>query len=277
MNGADGTPLAVDVTPGIDDGTVVFAHATGFCKEVWGPVQALMAGRRTMVRFDARAHGDSGDPGPPYDWWDLGRDVLAITADVGTPILGVGHSAGAAAMVLAELLEPGLFEHLILVEPIIFPGPPIRVEGHPLTEGALRRRPSFASLDEARANFAGKAAFARWTQDSLDAYVRGGLRRAGDVWELKCSPDSEADFYRGAVATGAWDRLVDLTVGVTLVAGEHSDTHTPAFMESMAGQIPSAVVEIVPATTHFVPMEDPGAIARIVDGHESGRPGGPAI
>ena len=132
-------------------------------------------------------------------------------------------------------------------------------------------------MDDARANFAGKAAFTRWTQASLDAYVRGGLRRAGDVWELKCSPDSEADFYRGAVATGAWDRLADLTVGVTLVAGEYSDTHTPAFMESMAGQIPSVEVEIVPGTTHFVPMEDPGAIAGIVDRHESGRPSGPAI
>ncbi|MBT8212391.1 MAG: alpha/beta hydrolase [Acidimicrobiia bacterium] len=262
---SEGVSLAVATTEGTGPGSIVLAHATGFCKELWDPVLGLLSTTRTVVRFDTRAHGDSGDPGPPYDWWDLGRDVLAVAAGLPEPILGVGHSAGAASFVLAELLDPGRFEHLVLIEPIIFPGPAIRVDSHPLTEGALRRKPSFETPDAARTNFAGKAAFSEWAPEAMDAYVHGGLRRGPDGWELKCQPDAEADFYRGALAAGAWDRLGDIDVPVTLVAGEHSDTHTADFLARMAAEMDQVDVVIVPGTTHFVPMEAPGEVAELVE------------
>lgn len=267
VQGHGGVALAVDLFDGGDDRTILLSHATGFCKELWDPVMAALRPGPAVVRFDTRAHGDSGDPGPPYDWWDLGHDVLAVVAATsGEHLLGVGHSAGGAALVLAELLAPGTFDALVLIEPIIFRGPARRVEGHPLTEGALRRRPQFSSLDSARANFSGKSAFSRWRSDAFDAYVRGGLRPVGDGgWELKCLPESEADFYRGALATGAWDRLHELTVPVTLVAGEHSETHTAGFLAAMAAEIQDVAVEVVAAATHFVPMEEPEAVAAIIE------------
>ena len=73
----------------------VLVHATGFCKETWAEVAALLAGGSIVL--DQRGHGDSETPAPPFDWWDLGRDVLAVADAVETqqPV-GVGHSSGSA-------------------------------------------------------------------------------------------------------------------------------------------------------------------------------------
>ena len=111
VEGDGGVPLSVlELRSGASPETVLFAHATGFCKEVWLPIvdDVADACQIDAVLFDTRAHGSSGRSDPPLDWWDLGRDVLALTDPQGA-VVGVGHSAGAASLVLAELMAPGTF------------------------------------------------------------------------------------------------------------------------------------------------------------------------
>ncbi len=85
-------------------------HATGFCKELWGPVAALLA-PNPVVAPDQRGHGDSSTPPPPYDWWDLGRDLLEVVAAGGTSRpLGLGHQgeadvAGVPARAIARAAD----------------------------------------------------------------------------------------------------------------------------------------------------------------------------
>lgn len=258
--------------------TVIASHATGFCKEVFHPVvdelRSLVPGADVVV-FDHRAHGDSDVPPPPYDWWDLGRDVLAVVGGR-RQVAGLGHSAGAAALVMAELLAPGTFHSLTLVEPIVFPGPYDRIADHPLVEAALKRRRVFDDADAVYANFVGKPPFATWDPRALAAYVAGGFAPSDAGWQLKCPPESEAEFYRGASAHGAWERLAELGADVTLVAGERSDTHAGGFLDMTAQQLGAGHVDMVPGASHFVVMEMPGRIAAHVANHlESGEPHGP--
>ncbi len=208
---------------------IIAAHATGFCKEVWGPVfvelGALLPGFEATA-FDQRSHGDSDAVVPPYDWWDLGHDVLAV-ADGAIGITGVGHSGGAAALVLAELTAPGTFASLVLVEPIVFPGPRRRRPEVAVAVAARRRRRRFSSRQEAEESWRAKPAFSGWDERVLAAYVTHGLGEADGGVELKCAPEHEAEFFAAGLDHGAYDRLGELAVPVLLVAGEGGAGHDP--------------------------------------------------
>lgn len=261
---ADGATLATETTIWGEAPRpfVLASHATGFCKEVFRPVVVELAARipsAELCAFDHRAHGGSSIPEPPYDWWDLGRDVVSILAGRSN-VTGVGHSAGAAALLLAELLAPGSFARLVLVEPIVFPGPYGRQE-HALVDAALKRKSVFPTRVAAIENWRDKPAFAGWVEEALDAYAQGGLRPDGDGWRLACPPEAEAEFYRGSSAHGGWDRLGEIESDVVLIAGEHSDTHPGPFLERTARQLGGGHIEVVPGASHFVVMERPQLVA----------------
>ena len=258
----DELPIAAAVSPG--EPVLLLSHATGFCKEVWGPVAAALPGFG-LVAVDQRGHGDSGSPPLPFDWWDLGRDLVTAAAEAGAPHpIGVGHSSGAAALIMAEILDPGRFSALVLIEPIVFPPPYRRYEDLPLAVAAERRRPSFPSRLAIVEAFRGRGIFARWVDEAVEAYVDGGFRESGGEWFLKCRPKVEAEWYRTATAHGVWDRLGEVACPAVVVGGADSSSHPASLLQQQADLLGDGRVEIVPGSTHFVPMEDPGAVARLV-------------
>jgi pimeloyl-ACP methyl ester carboxylesterase len=165
---------------------------------------------------------------------------------------------------MAELLRPGTFASLALLEPIIFPFPPTRVEDFPMTQAALRRRRSFPSPEAAAESLRGRGAFAGWTEQALTIYTTYALRPEGEGWGLKCAPEIEAEFYRGAAAHGAWARLQEIACPVLLVAGADSDSHPAPFLKEIRERFREARVEVVPGAGHFLPMERPEAVAALL-------------
>ena len=172
------------------------------------------------------------------------------------------------ATVMAELLRPGTFARLVLVEPIIFPGPPYRrFEENPMSAAALKRRATFESAAAAFASYEGRGPFAGWDPAILQTYTEAGFTFDGDGgWTLKCPPEQEAEFYRGATLHGAWSRLGEIRCTVAVVGGADSTSHPREFLEAQAAQFPNAAVMVVPEATHFVPMERPGVIADLISG-----------
>lgn len=260
----DGIPIAVEVRSGEGTG-LVLVHATGFCKETWWPVLDHLPGI-PAISIDQRGHGASGTPEMPFDWWDLGADVQWVIEEMHpqSPV-GVGHSSGGAALAMAEIERPGTFSALVLIEPIILPPPFVRGEENAMTLQALRRRPSFDSVESAFASFHGRGPFARWEEDALRAYVEHGTvddESGGRL--LACPPEVEAEFYRGATAHGVWARLSEIGCPVVVVVGEGSDTHTPGFTASLTERFADARSATVEGATHFVPMERPGEVAAVV-------------
>lgn len=242
---------------------VYFAHATSFCGAVWRPIVDLLE-RVDTLTCDFPGHGQGEQLELPVHWRRFGEHVLSETRPGG---VGVGHSMGACALVMAQLEDPDRFSFLVLIEPIIFPGPHGRLE-HPLSQVAAKRKASFESRQAALENFKSRSAFANWHPTALQGYVSCGLVGEGPV-ELACSPEVEADIYRASNDHDTWERLSEVEVPVLLLSGADSDTIAPDFAREQARRLPSAGVEIVPDAGHFLPMERPDLVAdriqRIVD------------
>lgn len=243
--------------------TVAFAHATGFCKEVWGPVVAHL-GDRSTVAWDAPGHGDAEPFDPPADWWAFARHALGILEPLDEPVAGVGHSMGGATLLMAEVLHPGIFDALVVIEPVIFPPPYARLEHMPLVDGALRRRDGFPSRDAIVEKYRGKGPFAGWDPDVLDAYVDGGFTESDGRWWLKCRPEIEAEVYRAATAHGLYDRLGEVGCPVLVLAGERSTSFSEAFIADLAARMPNAGYQMVAGASHFLPMEKPSHLADLI-------------
>jgi len=216
----------------------------------------------SWLSLDLRGHGDSDLGDSPYEWNLLAGDVLGVLDGL-TGTVGVGHSCGGAALVLAEAACPGTFRHLVLIEPIIFPTPARRLYG-PMSQIALKRRAVFESRDTARERFA-TGPFADWTEEALDAYLDGAFAETVDGFELKCSPAVEADYYAEGSNHDTWDLAGSVDIPVTIVAGERSDTHRDPYLLRLVSRFALPELIVMDDVGHLIPMEDPEGLAGIVD------------
>jgi pimeloyl-ACP methyl ester carboxylesterase len=252
---------------GGDGPPMVLAHATGFHGQVWRPLAAHLDGFH-CYSFDERGHGDSvTQPGYQFDWTGFADDSLATVDGFGMERpYGVGHSAGGAALLMAEAARPDTFRALYVWEPVVMPFdvPPAPQES-PLSEGALRRRDAFPSREDAYANYASKPPFSVLHPDALRAYVDHGFADADDGQvRLKCRPADEAQMYRMGSAHRAFSRFGEVGCPVVVACGADTDGFGPALVELQAARLPHARTDVLSGLGHFGPLQDPAAVAASV-------------
>jgi len=248
---------------------LLFAHATGFCGACWRPVRSGLGVFASSI-FDFRGHGSSHSDRDRRSWWEMAQDVLAVAGRISAAnqdppaLVGIGHSMGGAAVVMAELLNPGTFAAFVLVEPIIYGPPYVRDPNHPLVGLALKRRDTFESRDAVRAAYGEKPPFSTWHPAALDGYVSGGFVDQGQAMRLACRPHSEAEVFTAAGIHAAWERLSEVNVPTTILYGADTDTYQPGHGEALAGRFQHASALPVEGTGHFLPMERPEVVVRAV-------------
>jgi pimeloyl-ACP methyl ester carboxylesterase len=253
---------------GGDGPPVLFSHATGFHAHVWLPIVAELSSQFHCFGFDQRAHGDTRTPADIELAWDgIGDDALAAIDGLGLErAFGVGHSSGAAGLLLAEEARPGTFRALYGYEPVVLPmdPPPGPSNTNPLAEGATRRRDVFPSRDAAYDNYSSRGPFTALRADALRAYVDYGFE---DIDEgdggvrLKCRPENEAQMYRMGSAHHAFAGFPSITCPVTLVCGAETDAIGPAVIAAQAAPLRRVRTEELLELGHFGPLQDPAAVA----------------
>jgi pimeloyl-ACP methyl ester carboxylesterase len=263
--GGDGPPL-------------LLSHATGFHAHVWTPLAQELASRFRCYAFDQRAHGDTETPpGLDLAWEGIADDALAAVNGLGLERpFGVGHSSGAAALLLAEAARRGTFRALYRYEPIVLPmdPPPGPSAENPLAEGAERRRDVFPSKDAAYENYASRGPFRALRPDALRAYVEFGFEDAGagdGSVRLKCRPANEAQMYRMGSAHRAFAIFPLVTCPVTLAQGAETDAIGAAVIGAQAAALPDVRTEELADLGHFGPLQDPAAVAASVERAFEGR------
>ncbi|KAI2628848.1 alpha/beta-hydrolase [Hypoxylon sp. NC1633] len=190
-----------DPQPG--DVTIIGAHANGFPKELYEPLwEDLLAESlrsqsqsqedgpgfriRSIWIADVSNQGYSGTLnehtlGNDPSWHDHARDLLHMTnvfrAEMPRPLIGLGHSFGAAVLTKLSLLHPRLLSTLVLLDPTITTFSFQRVgPGKSAVRASAFRRETWATRAAAEASFRRSAFYRTWDARVLDAWIRHAIR-----------------------------------------------------------------------------------------------------
>jgi pimeloyl-ACP methyl ester carboxylesterase len=254
---------------------LLMVHGVSLHGRCWAPVAHIVAmhglvkGGYRPLALDLRGHGASErSPDGRYGWELFATDVLAVVDGLGLAgpqggVTGVGHSAGATAMLRAEAARPGSFSRIWAWEPIVaVPGSSLRQQrSSELAQRALRRRSNFASPDEARSHLEGRGLFAEFCPEAFEAFLRVGLVADGAGTRLACRPEDEAAAYAAAGADRSWARLGEVRCPVAVRGGQTSPAVPRPELDAIAARLPAGVAEVMPALGHFGPFQAPAAIA----------------
>ncbi|HET9103097.1 MAG TPA: 2-succinyl-6-hydroxy-2,4-cyclohexadiene-1-carboxylate synthase [Solirubrobacteraceae bacterium] len=219
----------------------------------WSRVGAALGERYRPLAPDLPGHGRAGAVRPA----DLTRALAGLRPLLGDGVVLGGYSMGGRIALHLALAEPARIRRLVLVGASPGLADP--------QERARRRAADDALADEVQASTA--EAFARrWARTPVLAGLPDDVAAEVHADRLRSTADGLAAALRG-LGTGAlpslWDRLDELTMPVTLVAGGR-DEKFRAIAGRMAAGLPAAKVIVVPGAGHAVHLEAPDAVAEVL-------------
>jgi lipase len=247
---------------------LLFAHATGFHGRCWDQVIRQLPHQRRCLAPDARGHGRSSKPSPPYHWPAFALDLVRIAEQLHiADALGIGHSMGGHTVISAAAQRPATFSGLLLLDPTVR-----RADAYgapPLDAGFIRkRRVRWASPAAMLDSFRGRPPFDRWQPEVLRDYCDYGLVPQDGEYLLACPPEGEASVYEcsrepeanlHSVIPSIAQPVTVLragAIGNPLFSGDPSPTDP-----QLAAQFPRGRDVLLPELSHYIPMEDPDLVA----------------
>ena len=210
----------------------------------------------TVSRHDLRGHGESGaPPNLDFNWTGFGTDVLTVVDTLGLEgAVGVGHSCGGAALLLAEEARPGTFSALYCFEPVVFAFevPPTPNPAEPLARRARQRREIFASREDAYANYEAKPPLDALDPEALGAYVEFGFEDLPDgTVRLLCRGENEARVYEAGFGHPAFSQLASVNCPVVLACGAESQSFGPSDLELLVERLGDGRLDVLPGLAAF--------------------------
>ncbi len=265
--------------PLVDPPQLLFLHATGFNAQTYAPLLALLPDSVHAQAWDLRGHGRNplaADPAMLTGWDFYARDVIAeLDANPGwPPLVLAGHSMGAVVSLLVAAARPARVRAVVMIDPPLFPPrwrcytylPGVRAllrTRLPIAARAGKRRAAFPDAAEALAAYRGRGAFASWQPGFLEAYLDGGLVDTPDGGvTLACTPAWEQATF-AACRHNPWAALRQLAVPLTVLIAEQRSTASGK-LGRLRRCCPGATIQIVPGSSHFIPMEYPQIVADVL-------------
>jgi pimeloyl-ACP methyl ester carboxylesterase len=254
--------------------TLHFLHGNGFCGGVYWPFLRAFLPRYGLFCSDIEGHGESEAPthfSGVAAVLERARAVIAAQGlDRGAPLVGIGHSFGGALTLRLAAEHPGLFRAVVLLDPIVMPGPmwaAVRlgsfVGRHPMAAAARRRRERWPSRAEALARLQGRGIYAGWTAEAMQSFVDHALRPSGhgEEVELACPRGLEAEIFEQPV--WPWRAFRRLQCPTLFVSGQSSYGFFP-WARRVAQRMAPQVEFLTLPGGHCFMQEDPAATHAVV-------------
>lgn len=228
---------------------MVLIHGLGGCGNLWHGTMESLKQHHHVVAPDLRGHGRSDGKGKfTVETW--AHDVLGLIRHLELPAVTlVGHSLGSLVAQHLARTEPDLVDALVLVGGISYFAPD-QVE-------AYRERANLVESDGM------DPVVDAWLEGAVSpqthATMPGALGLLREVF-LRNDPVMYAKSCR-ALAKAPHIRREDIGQPTLIVLGAH-DRSTPLGMaEELKRDIPVSRVRVIPHTSHWLPVEDPGTLA----------------
>lgn len=231
---------------------VVFVHGLGGTANTWHGTMDALRQHHHVVAMDLRGHGRSNGKGKfTVEGW--ANDVAQLIRHLELPTARlVGHSVGSLVVQHLAQTKPDLCDALVLVGGISYFEPP--------TMDAYRER---ADLVEKEG-----------MDPIVDDWLAGAVSPQSHAMQpgmvgllremfLRNDPQMYAKACR-ALTKAPHVRREEIGQPTLIVLGAH-DRSTPLGMaEELRRDIPVSRVRVIPHTAHWLPLEDPGALAATI-------------
>jgi 3-oxoadipate enol-lactonase len=219
-------------------------------------LQLPLAERFRLVRFDHRGHGGSLVPPGPYEIADFGRDVLALTDELGLERFSYcGLSIGGMVGMWLGIHAPERIERLVLVCTSAYMPP-----------ASVWQERAHTVLAAGSTEPIADAVVGRWLTPGFAAArpeVRADLRAM-----LVASPPEGYAWCCGAIER--MDQRAELrrVAAPTLIISGSGDAATPvAMQDEIVAAVPRARHEVVGPAAHIAAVEQPEAINQLIEEH----------
>jgi 2-succinyl-6-hydroxy-2,4-cyclohexadiene-1-carboxylate synthase len=234
-------------------GELVLLHGFTQTGRSWAPVLAELGERYRPFAPDLPGHGSFAARRPA----DPPACVAYLRALKEQRFTLCGYSMGGRVALQAALDLPDRVERLVLVSTGPGIADPKEREARRTADEELARRIESMPLEQFVDEWSG--------QPLLDRLPRGIADFARED-RLRNDPGGLATALRG-LGQGAFepvrDRLGELEMPVTVVAGEHDEKYV-AIARRMVETIPDAQLILVPEAGHPLPLERPDAVAEAI-------------
>jgi len=237
----------------------IFLHGITAVGAVWDPVINRLAGSFRAVAIDQRGHGLSDKPQSSYSAAELSDDVIALVEALGSgPAVIVGHSLGARNAVVAATRRPDLIRSVVAVDFTPYIEDEVFASLESRVNGGDR---DFASSEEVEDYLHNR--YPLLPPDAVKRRAKHGYVARGNTLRPLADPAAMA-----ATARGLREDLVPaftaVKTPVLLIRGAGSKLVSAAALEKTRTLRPDMPTLVVADTDHYVPEEDPDAVASAV-------------
>ncbi|KAI8138864.1 Alpha/Beta hydrolase protein [Fennellomyces sp. T-0311] len=266
----------------------LWSHGTGFHKEILHPLmRRTIAKLRSLpnydyvnidfIAWDMRNHGDSArlnqglyNDAEPLSWFDIAMDVTQIADKLKfhdyDKVIGVGHSSGATAMLLAEAIHPKIFDGYYAIESIVRNYIPKRARKAqlPIIKRTPKRRDTWSDREACYKDLLRSPFWQKLHPEAVQNYLDYGLYDAEDgTVKLKCTRVQESLQHDGDMypVFMAFSSLKSLSIPTHFVYCTEPASGTTLVSDAQDIKKQSPLITLSKLEgTHMLPAECPDMI-----------------
>ena len=249
---------------------IYFSHANGFNGLTYKTLLNKISPNQKIISYDLRGHGKSTVPAEPEklkSWQRYRDDLITILEKNNEPSTLIGHSLGGTTSLLVAFKRPDLVSKIILIDPVLLSltywlgtkvvqSVGLIEKVHPMVKGALVRKKTWVSKEEAFQYFSGKKLFRKVIPEAINDYIDGGMKKINEnLYELNCSPKWEAATFK-LTSGGNWFNLKKSNVPTKIILTPNSVVCSEKSQKKLKKSIAKIEFVTLENTTHMLPLED---------------------